>query len=305
MGWTESPPAFSAAMETVANIINAELESSKTIPPPHPLEGPASSQVPLEPLAPDQFPIHESGRIRPPLAYVDLFVDNFIKAAQGWFNCIRVRRTIFHGIDLIFRPNDDLDGDQKQPISVRKLLKGDNFWSTQKIILGWLIDTSSKSISLPPHRQVRILELLRSVVKRKRTSVKEWQKLLGKLRSMAITITGSKGCFSFLQHALRPGEARIKITKEVRDQLLDFLWLLEDVCNRPTHLAEVAPTPPSYVGAMDAPKARMGGVWFPPGPVVLLSIHPQTRIVSNIPVFGELLFRKRFNRPSFRPQILL
>jgi len=56
MGWTESPPAFSAVTETVADIINAELESSNAIPPLHPLEGPASSQVPLDPSAPDQFP---------------------------------------------------------------------------------------------------------------------------------------------------------------------------------------------------------------------------------------------------------
>jgi len=133
MGWTESPPAFSA----VADIINAELELSNAIPPQHPLEGPTSSQVPLDPSAPDQFPIHhEAGPLRPRVAYVDVFVDDFIKAMHCWFNCIRVRRTTFHGIDLVFRPNDDLDGDRKQPISVKKLLKGDDFWSTQKINLG-------------------------------------------------------------------------------------------------------------------------------------------------------------------------
>jgi len=122
---------------------------------------------------------------------------------------------------------------------------------------------------------------------------------------MAIAIPGSKGCFSFLQHALRPGAARIKITKQVRDQLLDFLWLSEDVCNHPTHLAEVVPTPPSYVGAMDAAKAGMGGVWFPPGPAVRCPFILIKRIASKNPAFGELLFRMRFNRPSFRPQILL
>ena len=94
---------------------------------------------------------------------------------------------------------------------------------------------------------------------------------------MAIAIPVSNGCLSFLQHALRPGAQRIKITKEVRDRLLDFLWLAEDVCDRPTHLAEVVPTPPSYVGAMDAAKAGMGGVWFPPGPAVHLSIHPHKK----------------------------
>jgi len=123
-------------------------------------------------------------------------------------------------IDSVFKPNDELDDDRKQPISVKKLLKGDDFWSTQKIIIGWLIDRSSKTISLPPHRRERVLELLRSVVTRKRTSVQEWHNVLGELRSMAIAIPGSKGCFPFLQHALRPGAQPIKIAKEVRDQLL-------------------------------------------------------------------------------------
>jgi len=138
------------------------------------LEEVASTPVPLVPSPPDPFPIHEAGPIRPPLAYVDVYVDDFIKAAQGWFNCLRVRRTTFHAIDLVFRPNDELDDGRKQPISIKKLQKGDDFWSTQKIILGWLIDTSSKTISLPPHRRERLLDLLRSVVKRKRTSVREW-----------------------------------------------------------------------------------------------------------------------------------
>ena len=45
------------------------------VPPPHPLESLDSSQVPLTP-------------IWPPLAYVDVFVEDLIKVVQGWFNCI-------------------------------------------------------------------------------------------------------------------------------------------------------------------------------------------------------------------------
>ena len=47
MGWTESPPVFSTATETIADIANAHLEESMIMPPPHPLEPIASSQVPL------------------------------------------------------------------------------------------------------------------------------------------------------------------------------------------------------------------------------------------------------------------
>ena len=88
------------------------LKTSNAIPPPHPWEGPASSQVPLEHSPPVLFPIHAAGPIRPPLAYVD----DFIKAVQGWFTCIRVvRRTTSHASGLVCRPNDEEDDGIKQP----------------------------------------------------------------------------------------------------------------------------------------------------------------------------------------------
>jgi len=83
-----------------------------------------------------------------------------------------------------------------------------------------------------------------------------------------------------------------KLWKKFRDQLLNFLWLLEDVCNCPTHLAEVVPTPPSYIGAMDAAKAGIGGVWFPPGPAVPLLIHPHKKNSLQDPCLWRAPFPK-------------
>ena len=281
MGWTESPPAFSAVTETIADLINNELEVSDDMPAPHPMEALASKPVPLlrqgnglGTFTCDPFPIIETGPLRRPLAYVDVYVDDFLKLCQGWYNSLRVRRSTFHNIDKVFRPNDAEDKNRKQPISQSKLGKGDDFWSTQKVMLGWLIDTVACTISLPRHRQERLLLLLGTITKRKRASVQEWHKLLGELRSMSIAIPGSRGCFSFLQHALRPGAKRIIITPEIQDQLLDFLYLAQDVANRPTHLAEVVPTPPTYYGAVDAAKAGMGGVWFPPGKPMPNALQP-------------------------------
>ena len=102
------------------------------------------------------------------------------------------------------------------------------------------------------------------MLRRKRASVNEWQRLLGELRSMSLALPGSAGCFSHLQEALGHARNRIKITQPIRDQLLDFKWIANSISERPTHLAEVVPTPPAYYGAMDAAKEGMGGVWFPP-----------------------------------------
>ena len=299
MGWTESPPAFSATTETVADLINHDLGTSLDMPPPHPLESLASTYIPIEPSVPDPFPLKEAGPIRPKLAYVDVYVDDFVKMVQGWFNAMRVRRHTFHNIDKVFRPNDRDDQNRKQPISESKLKKGDDHWSTQKVILGWLIDTISMTISLPPHRQERLLSLLGTIIKRRRASVQEWHQLLGELRSMSLAIPGSRGCFSFLQHALRPGAKRITITQQIRDQLLDFLHLAQDVSNRPTHIAEVVPTPPTYIGAMDAAKSGMGGVWFPPGPPSPNAIQP----LKTHSLASPILWRTPF--PDYIQQLLV
>ena len=81
---------------------------------------------------------------------------------------------------------------------------------------------------------------------------------------MQLALPGSAGCFSFLQEALGPSNQRVKISKLVRDQLQDFKWIASSLSSRPTHLAEVVPTPPTYFGTMDAAKEGMGGVWLPP-----------------------------------------
>ena len=276
MGWTESPPAFSAVTETIADLVNESLErANPRFPPSHPLERAASTAVPVtNPRDQDPFQIIDSGPVRPPLAYTDVYVDDFIKLAQTWANCLRVRREAYHKIDAVFRPNDDLDGSRKNPISEKKLLKGDDFWSTQKVILGWMVDTLSQTIHLPSHREERLLAMLQLMLRRRRASEAEWHKLLGELRSMSLAIPGSSGCFSFLQEALKPGAQRIPLSPEVKDQLKDLLWLAESLAGRPTHLAEVVPTPPTYIGAVDAAKKGMGGVWFNMPEQLPLAVQP-------------------------------
>ena len=38
--------------------------------------------------------------------------------------------------------------------------QGNATWTTLKIILGWLIDTTAKTIKFPPHRIERLREIL-------------------------------------------------------------------------------------------------------------------------------------------------
>ena len=283
MGWTESPPYFCAATETVTDVAN-ERARNNWKPRPHRLDE-ASDSAPAEkdsdtpnssnPSAtftelPDTIP-HRDFKKRV-LSRFDVFVDDFIGMGQGTRGQLtNLRRILLHTLDEVFRPLEPDDSpSRKEPASVKKLLQGDACWATRKVILGWIIDTLKMTIELPQHRVERLTEILDSIPRtQKRVSVKKWQQVLGELRSMSVAIPGSRGLFSLLQEALRHQEpgARIRLSQGVHDCLDDFRWITNDLATRPTRLYEIVPqTYPELLGAQDACGYGMGGVWFPASP---------------------------------------
>ena len=93
----------------------------------------------------------------PPLAYGDVYVDDFILAAQTKRHQQRVMRSALHAaIDQVLRPlaPDDRPS-RKESVSIKKLCQGDASWATHKTILGWDLDTVAETLCLlPPHRLV-------------------------------------------------------------------------------------------------------------------------------------------------------
>ena len=170
MGWTESPPYFCSATETLVDLINLHASPSWD-PPRHPLEPAAGTQTPLDgrhcisaptptfsppprlPFLP-QLPRPQLCHHRRPLAYGDVFVDDEILLAQGTPHQLQqFKRQALHLNDRLFRANDHHDNPtvRKEPISESKLLKGDAYWATTKVILGWTLDTLRVTIELPAH----------------------------------------------------------------------------------------------------------------------------------------------------------
>ena len=87
------------------------------------------------------------------LAYVDVFVDDFLELVQGPRHRRRhVCRTLFHSLDNVFRPLDQQDTNQrKEVLSLKKLEAVDCSWSTYQTMLGWIFDSNNMTITLPPH----------------------------------------------------------------------------------------------------------------------------------------------------------
>ncbi|KAI2505060.1 hypothetical protein MHU86_9416 [Fragilaria crotonensis] len=80
---------------------------------------------------------------------------------------------------------------------------------------------------------------------------------------MAPALPGAKGLFSVLQAVLSKADRhRVKLNRRVYDVAADLRALVDDLARRPTRLRELVPTSPSDVGACDACRRGMGGVWF-------------------------------------------
>jgi hypothetical protein len=215
---------------------------------------PITSAVPA-PAPPSPASGPSEHPIKQPLGQFDIYVDDFLGMAQGNTRSLRrLRRTLFTMLDEVLRPKKDAaDGEARQePISVKKLRKGNARWSTTKQMLGWIINTVQSTITLPPHRVERLFTILDSITPdQRRVSIQKWQLMVGELRAMAIAIPGARGIFSHLQAALQTRNlchGRIRVSNHVRATLDEFKWLADSLQDRPDRLQEVVAQPPCVYG---------------------------------------------------------
>jgi len=257
MGWSQSPPYFCCFTETCTDIANATI-ASQSVLPPHPVE---DQITPLpQPEQQVRHPAYHPGHAKLPscpLAHVDIYIDDFLLAAQ----CSRTQHTLraaLHAISTVFI--DDPNSPRRTVVSASKLAKGDATWSTKKRILGWDIDTSSLTIHVPEHRLQHLQAILAPLLHQTRVSRKKWQVLLGELRSMVPAIHSVKYHFSILQEALTDQRGqRIRLSKLVRTVLADWLNVTSALAATPAPITMLVPTAPMAIGATDACIDGMGG----------------------------------------------
>lgn len=79
-------------------------------------------------------------------------------AQGGPGECAQARCHLLYAIDSVFWPNDEDNSNARQELSsLKKLWRGDATWSTQKKVLGWLLDTIELTMSLPMERVEKVL----------------------------------------------------------------------------------------------------------------------------------------------------
>jgi hypothetical protein len=266
MGWNQSPPYFCTFTETVADMANHAIETNQRLPP-HPVEHRSQNhEVPRSYFAPNIVSPQAPSSLTQPLAYVDIYIDDFIGLAQPARAQHTLRATL-HSLDKIFRPypHPSDKPNRKLPLSMSKLMAGDGAWSTSKIILGWQLDTAAGTSSLPSHKAQRLCDLLAHFVTRRRSSRKRWCQLLGELRHMSTAIKGASYLFSILQHVLvdQPTARRLRLSSLVRRSLEDWQQIATSLATNPVPIASLVPRPPHYIGSVDASGFGVGGFWVP------------------------------------------
>ena len=85
--------------------------------------------------------------------------------------------------------------------------------------------------------------------------------MFGLLQSINKNVKGTKGIFTCLQKNLRQAQGqRVPLSLAVHDELSTWCRLVRDLENRSTHMREINPSPPTWVGTIYASGTGMGGV---------------------------------------------
>ncbi len=154
MGWVESPPYFGAATETSCDISTEYIETLVNSLPRHKFKKHVVE-------APEYEALLEMGKESDEFMYmVEVYVDDLMSLV------IPVTReqhrhfanAIMHGIHNLFPPDED---DSNDPISEKKLKKGEGRYETRKTLLGFDFDGKAKTMWLKDAKREKLLTILK------------------------------------------------------------------------------------------------------------------------------------------------
>jgi len=259
MGWKDSPPYFCAFTETCADLVNDPTVPTHCHPFTYAL--PPDTPPPPPTFAPHAiFPFHPHPPTSPQLAYTDVYLDDFMQLVQhpGQYHAMN---SLLSAINQVFR--DPASSPRKAIVSQSKVDKGDATFSTMKRLLGWDINSAALTVHLPCHRRDRLLALLDLFRNRRYATRKQWQKLLGELRSATLALHSSTYLFSILQTPLTRPTKRFRLSSILKLALQDWTQLIQHMSQHPVHITSIVPHAPHYVTSVDASGIGMGGWWVP------------------------------------------
>ena len=260
MGWVESPPYFCAATETARDIateyLNTKIGSRET----HKFEKYATGSKDYAAL-----PAEGGGPLRYVLeVYVDDFVSLVIPTSQEQLR--HITNSIMEGIHDVFPADPDNSND---PISEKKLIKGEGQYDAVKTILGFDFDGINKTLWLEEAKREKLLTTLQGWIRlasRGNGGVpfKQFETTVAKLRHAFTAIPVGVGLLSPCNRILatKPPIVWLNRHKRVLAAVRGCRTLLRESTKDPARCRELVSGWPDFIGIVDASSHGVGGVVF-------------------------------------------
>jgi hypothetical protein len=154
MGWVESPPYFCTATETSQDLATKYAETKLNLLTPQKFEKFVLGALEYQALPEAGInPIRFAYMVK---VYVDDFMSLVIPMSREQLG--HVANAIMQGIHDVFLPDVE---DSNNPISEKKLNKGEGRYETRKMLLGFDFDGEGKTMWLKAAKREKLLIILR------------------------------------------------------------------------------------------------------------------------------------------------
>jgi hypothetical protein len=256
-GWLDSAPYFCAASETAQDVPAEYIEMKIGSFPEHKFEawaGTDTAMVNVTTTAED-------------LRYVlELYVDDFILCIipTSRKQIKHVARSILHGMHDVFPPSTD---DTRDPISAKKLHKGNGTYTTTKCLLGLEFNGKNKTIWLKEAKRATLLTILHQWIRgatraRRGIPFAEFESVTAKLRQAFTALRGGCGLLSPCNWVItkQPQVVHLHKNKPLLEAIQDIQTILRASVAQPTHCKDLVAGWPDYIGIVDASSHGIGGV---------------------------------------------
>ena len=142
MGWCGLPTFFCAGSETARDVMS-ELVKGKTALPWYKFE---TIKIPKY--------LHLSMPSKP-VNIIEVFVNDFTGATNNseLTHLLRLSLCMLHGIHAIFPPSEVTQYGGGEPVSEKKLNRGDGLWAYKKEIPGWMKKKYPDGFSMTKERK--------------------------------------------------------------------------------------------------------------------------------------------------------
>jgi hypothetical protein len=260
MGWIESPTYFCVASETARDVAAKYANMPIGSIPPHKFLRHTQTHEDYHQLP----PVSPDGELQ---YMLEVFVDDFIELAipvtQAHLD--HLSSATMTGVHNVFPPhtNPKLD-----PISKKKLIKGNGQWATVKDILGMTFDGNDKTICLSKEKRDALLTTLKSWLRGSRNNqgipFDEFQSTLSKIQHAFITLPMGRGLLSLFYRVLatKPKTVFLPQNKPLLTVVTECRTFLRYTVSTPTKCKNLIHAWPDCIGITDASGHGLGGVIF-------------------------------------------